>query len=92
MKLPMHGAHALLLAAASLSTFLAEGPALAAKAAHAPLPILGSEGGPVLTTPRVVPVYYSADPLAGDLGAFYGRRAARPSRYLPSALLAGIRR
>ena len=47
---------------------------------HAPLPILGTEGGPILSTAKIVPVYYSADPLASDLAAYFAKLAT--SRYL----------
>jgi hypothetical protein len=79
--LPRLGA---IVAMVALSPVLTERAALAFEARHAPLPLIGSEGGPVLATPRIVPVYYSADPLAADLGAFYAKLAT--SQYLAHAL------
>ena len=51
---------------------------------HAPLPIVGTEGGPVLTSANIVPVYYAEDPLASDLAAYFAK--LRRSSYLPLAV------
>jgi hypothetical protein len=43
------------------------------QSSHAPLPLLGTDGGPILSTAKIVPIYYSADPLASDIAAYFAK-------------------
>jgi hypothetical protein len=87
----MKTTHALLLLAAVAASAMSSarlearaGDVPAGQAPHAPLPILGSEGGPVLATSKVVPIYYAADPLASDLSGYFAKLAT--SGYLARAV------
>ncbi len=73
-----------LTAFAAMSALSTSGLAAWTEAPHAPLPIIGTLGGPVLATARVVPLYYAADPLAADLASYYAKLAK--STYLAKAL------
>jgi hypothetical protein len=54
-------------------------------APHAPAPVLENPGGgPVIAKPRIVPIFFAADPLLPDLETFYSKLGT--STYLPSGL------
>jgi hypothetical protein len=54
-------------------------------APHAPAPIVENPGGgPVATAPRIVPVFFSSDPLLSDLETYYSKLGT--STYLASGL------
>ncbi len=54
-------------------------PSTVYPAPHPALPQMTSAGGSVLKTPRIVPVYFAADPLATQIGTFL--EALGPSDY-----------